>query len=516
VAPADRRHEIAGDLDAIVHKAMEKDPADRYGSVAELAADVCAHLEHLPVKARHPSFGYVARKLARRHRVTVAVAGGLAVLLAAGVAAVLWQARVAERERARAQQRFEQVRQLANYVIYDLQDGIGRLAGGTELRQGMVERSVAYLDSLSGEAIGDPGLQKELAGAYQRLGNILWSVGGPHLGDRDGSLRSLGKARSLLEGVVATRPADADARRALGRLLLDLSYFDDPALAKKALEHATAIWEDLVLQDPTHEGNLRGLASAHFSAFLTSKGHEVPRMEPALEMFQRLLTAKPDDEGRKRNVALCHRHLAGHFRAGSLRYPPEVAAARLAAAYQHAATAARLDAERLAARPLDREAKMDYSFDLSVMGDVHVAKREFVEALTQFERALTLRRELAAADAANVQARSRLAYMQMRMAELLVVVGAHARAVPLLKESVNLALSLPANEPSSTATLARAYLFLGEAEVAAGKDGCPSYRRMADLQPQVPELAKNGLYDPGLEEVRDRALVRLESCPRPG
>src|SRR6185503_1764800 len=168
--------------------------------------------------------GYVARKLARRHRTAVATGALLATLLAVGVAAVLWQARAADRERARAQERFEQVRQLANYVIFDLQAGVSKLAGSTELRRGMVEKSLAYLDSLSHEAGGDARLQKETAKAYQQLGDVLGSGTGANLGDRDGALRSYGKARTLLEAVVAARPDDADARRTLGGLLLSLSY----------------------------------------------------------------------------------------------------------------------------------------------------------------------------------------------------------------------------------------------------------------------------------------------------
>jgi serine/threonine protein kinase/Tfp pilus assembly protein PilF len=81
---------LRGDLDAIVLKALRKDPAQRYGSVAELAADLRRHLEGRPVAARRGTWRYRAGKLARRHRAVAAAA-----LLA--VAAALVGLTVAER-----------------------------------------------------------------------------------------------------------------------------------------------------------------------------------------------------------------------------------------------------------------------------------------------------------------------------------------------------------------------------------------------------------------------------------
>ena len=160
---------------------MEKAPAERYASVAELGADVRAHLDHLPVKARRMSFGYTARKFARRHRTGTAVAAGIVVLVAAGMSGVVWQYGIAERERVRAERRFQEVRELATFVIYDLQDSVSKLAGSTALRKTMVERSIRYLDSLAGEAAGDARLQRELAGVYtpgRRVGTLVGSEPG--------------------------------------------------------------------------------------------------------------------------------------------------------------------------------------------------------------------------------------------------------------------------------------------------------------------------------------------------
>jgi hypothetical protein len=93
---------LHGDLDAIVLKAMEKDPARRYAAASELAADLRRYLRHEPVLARVPSAAYRAAKYVRRHRVGVAVAGTLAVVLVAFAASTALQARRIARERDRA------------------------------------------------------------------------------------------------------------------------------------------------------------------------------------------------------------------------------------------------------------------------------------------------------------------------------------------------------------------------------------------------------------------------------
>ncbi len=74
---------LRGDLDWIAMKALERDRDRRYGTPAEMAADLRRYLNHEAVLARPPSSAYRARKYIRRHRVAVSVTAGLMVLLAA-------------------------------------------------------------------------------------------------------------------------------------------------------------------------------------------------------------------------------------------------------------------------------------------------------------------------------------------------------------------------------------------------------------------------------------------------
>jgi non-specific serine/threonine protein kinase/serine/threonine-protein kinase len=91
---------LRGDLDWITMKALEKDRRRRYGSPAELAADIRRHLQNEPVTAGSPGQGYRLRKFYRRHRAGVVAAVLVVVALIAGLAVAsvgLLRARAAER-----------------------------------------------------------------------------------------------------------------------------------------------------------------------------------------------------------------------------------------------------------------------------------------------------------------------------------------------------------------------------------------------------------------------------------
>jgi serine/threonine protein kinase len=72
---------LHGDLDWITMKTLEKDRTRRYGTPSELAADITHYLRNEPVTARDASTGYRLQKYVRRHRVGVAAAVAVLLLL---------------------------------------------------------------------------------------------------------------------------------------------------------------------------------------------------------------------------------------------------------------------------------------------------------------------------------------------------------------------------------------------------------------------------------------------------
>ena len=85
--PSTRARSLRGDLDTIALKALEKLPARRYQSVAELADDVERHLTDQPILARPPSIPYRFRKLLLRRK---GMSAFVAFLLIVSALAAAW------------------------------------------------------------------------------------------------------------------------------------------------------------------------------------------------------------------------------------------------------------------------------------------------------------------------------------------------------------------------------------------------------------------------------------------
>ena len=108
-------------------------------------------------------------------------------------------------ERNRATKRFNDVRQLANSLIFKIDEEVRPLAGSTPVRQTIVAEALRYLEPLSQDNTGDdPGLRLELAKAYHRIGSIQGDPSTPNLGDRQGGVQSLTRAIELLQRSTAS------------------------------------------------------------------------------------------------------------------------------------------------------------------------------------------------------------------------------------------------------------------------------------------------------------------------
>jgi non-specific serine/threonine protein kinase/serine/threonine-protein kinase len=127
--------------------------------------------------------------------------------LIAGIVGTTYQARAARRERERAEKRFEQVRKLANNVVFKYHDAIAELPGATATREMLVKDALEYLDNLSQDAQDNPSLSQELALTYLKIGNVQGEANRANLGDSAGALVSYRKSVEILEGLVGKDPA---------------------------------------------------------------------------------------------------------------------------------------------------------------------------------------------------------------------------------------------------------------------------------------------------------------------
>ncbi len=135
--------------------------------------------------------------------------------LIAGIVGTAYQARVARRERERAEKRFEQVRKLANNVVFKYHDAIASLPGATATREMLVKDATEYLDNLSQDAQDNPELAQELALAYLKIGNVQGEAYQANVGDSGGALVSYRKSVGILERLAAEQPGRLEYLRDL-------------------------------------------------------------------------------------------------------------------------------------------------------------------------------------------------------------------------------------------------------------------------------------------------------------
>lgn len=259
-SPAKLRRELAGDLDNITLKALRKEPERRYASVEQFSEDIRRHLEGRPAIATPDSFLYRSRKFVLRNRFGVGAAVVLALAIVGGMLATAretriarQQAEIAKTQKARAEKRFNDVRELSDSLIFEVHDAIQNLPGATPARKLLLERALNYLDSVSKDTDGDPDLERELAWGYQRIAVVQGSSAESNLGDAEGSIDSDRKSLRLFEAVAQANPKNIidQLNVAMMHRILSYSALTEPS-GRRDLQQAMAITERLLEIDPTN------------------------------------------------------------------------------------------------------------------------------------------------------------------------------------------------------------------------------------------------------------------------
>jgi len=251
----------------ILLKALRTEPQERYGTVEQFSDDLENYLASRPIMARKGDVWYRTRKFLRRYWLPVAAA----TLAVGGLSAGLL---VANYQRQKAQQRFNQVRQLAN-KLFDI-DAVARLSPGTtKARELIVGTSLEYLKGLTTDAHGDPDLALEAGTAYIRVARVQGVGIAANLGHADQAVKSLDAADDLLRAVFALRPNDhtamfRSAQVAHDRMALASERHDrDQALS---FAQTSAVWLERYEQtggvDPKDAGEVSGMYRNIASRFL--------------------------------------------------------------------------------------------------------------------------------------------------------------------------------------------------------------------------------------------------------
>lgn len=297
-------HNLRGDLDNIVLKALKKEPERRYSSAANFSEDIKKYQNGLPVSARPETFSYIAGKFIKRNRWAVASAGLILVTLIGGVIATFWQSQIARAERDKAQKRFNEVRALANSFLFEITPEVEKLSGSTRAKELIVKRALKYLDSLVKEAGGDLELQKELALAYEKVGSVQGNPYEQNVGDIEGARKSYEKAEAIYERLIRAKPDDIEIQNSFAKILELLGdihfYNEDTKRAENYYSRSQRLLEKVVASEPNNRDILKRLASIYnelgLVAFWDGKNKEsLAFYDKSRGIFERLLAENSED-----------------------------------------------------------------------------------------------------------------------------------------------------------------------------------------------------------------------------
>jgi non-specific serine/threonine protein kinase/serine/threonine-protein kinase len=246
--------ELRGDIDNILLQALRKEPERRYGTVDAFAEDIKRHLAFKPVHASPETLGYRAKKFARRHRASLAVAAAVLVIVTACLAAVTRAAVLARRADALAERRLADERQLAHSYIFDLDPMLEEIPGTVGVRAFILKNALKYLDAMSQEQIGDDDLAREVGSGYLKVGQVQADVAEPSMNDRAGAWVSMNRGYEIQERLFEKTPNDLAQRGNLAKTIRLMGFLaqddGDLAHADRLAMQAWKLGEPIVAAGP--------------------------------------------------------------------------------------------------------------------------------------------------------------------------------------------------------------------------------------------------------------------------
>lgn len=481
---------IDADLEAILLKSLRKGPGERYLTAVQFALDVQAYLDGRTVSARRGTMRYRAGKFVRRHRIALFGAALVTASLTAGVAGIVWQAKVADRERRRAVDTSAEMRQLSNSLLNELDEAIKELPGSSGVQKLLVTRVLDHLDRTSKSAAGDRLVQLDLANAYTRLGNIQGNPYDQNLGDTAGAIVSLDKAFVIAQSLAASAARDHEALRALASVEQARSEVlwgvGKTPEAVESMQAATQAYERLVAERDATPALISEAGAAYGTLgdelgqpgtpSLGDLAGAIDAYRKNIRLDERALSLDPNFPRARRGLGIVQ------LKIGNVEI--ETDPAQALEDYQ-------LAEERFDALP---ESKQDGLSTLRIRANVVRKKAtamrelgEYAQAIPLFDQALAIQKQIAAADPKDNRSLfdvyvdlTQKAYDYEYAADPALEADPKKRrrdlalAIPLLKEAQTIAVQLLKQNPSNEdrkASLADVQVRLGTAETELQTSG---------------------------------------------
>jgi serine/threonine protein kinase len=341
---------IPRDLATIVHKAMAREPAERYTTAGAMASDLRRFLDDRPVVARRPSLVDRAAKWARRHRYavwsgTISLAA-LLVLSVIGLAvsnvlisrekdrkdAALREKGQALREREaalaavgaserEARTNLRLARKAVDGLYTQLAEDLYALPRMQSLQRKFLLQALEFYEEFSAQKGSDPEIRFETGRAYRRVGSIQHL-----LGQRPQASQALRRAIALLERLAEDFPEEAKYRTELASAYSTLGFtlVDTGEIrpGSDAYRYATELMEHLA-SDSSAAPDSRERLSDAYRRLGTLPGIPTPEAERALRCAVRLcedLLAEFPDEARYRTDLLMSAENLGYVLSASGRH----------------------------------------------------------------------------------------------------------------------------------------------------------------------------------------------------
>jgi tetratricopeptide (TPR) repeat protein len=348
----------------------------------------------------------------------------------------------------------------------------------------LVRDALAYLDRLEQEGTGDVDLQKELALAYLKMGDVQGKMYNANVGDTEGALASYSKSIGLFESVVAKRPEDIDAKDNLIQAYDNLAFLMLRAGgdAKLVVGKALALFETIPAANQQASGRTLKLidlqirfgdATGPRTATLAAHERALPLIDQinqggdadydtyqiTARAFQRIGTdhfwlgldaeTKGDETAAKhhfeQSLAFQQKAFAAVEKLSALAPDKPESQRYLAASYGNLAeslAAAGLTDDALvaaanfmntvkktiAADPNNRETQLNLSNANEVFAGIYKRRGDDLMAINYTHKALAIDEAIVNADSKNNEVRGRLAPRHKLLAELYTKLGQSEKA----------------------------------------------------------------------------------------
>jgi serine/threonine protein kinase len=517
------RKRLRGDLDNIVLMALRKHPGRRYSSVEQFAGDIRRHLQNLPVIARQDSWRYRTSKFVIRHKTGVLAASAAAIALLAGVGVILHEARIArqqaqlaQEQRMRAERRFNDVRKLANSLMFEVHDSIKDLPGSTPARKLLVSRALEYLNSLNAEAKNDASLRQEMAAAYEKIGDVQGQPRQANLGDPEGAADSYKKALAIRESLAAADLKDLEVRQQLVpnyAKLSDLLWaMGEPEAAMEYSAKAFNQADELYRSDPKSQMNRKLYAKFRMdhgykqAVVAGDRDAGLENLRQGSALLEQLASENPSDLQVRRMMGLSYSRAAE-----ILREDPKERQQALAL-YKKAITTKQ---GLVAAEPNNAEFQRLVAYDHFSIGELLAAMDENDAALSQDREALAAFQKLAASDPANAQFQQDIGRVSAQMGRVLIDLGRLSTGMAQLRSSLSTLERMPdANNQRSLVgfTILTDRLWMGKSHVLLASSRSASGQQVAAHCREADAWFSKCL--PGFEAIRDHAPPQYGGAAR--